>query len=217
MTTRARARGGQAGGAKICEKKEKEIPGDHKRCTDCKKVKPLSEFNLGSLICTHPCLRAKENCYRACRRENCLDWLNEQYNNAARWRNLKRWYLLRCSGAAGTLRAKAFSPLQYQQVVENEIAQLRDGHTEMMHSAAFAHFCPKPKNVPPKGLTQPEADRLFEQRVHLPDTIVDYEGEFKGYETRIGVKTKTVLLDRVKHTRKQGYCMSDKRKWLFSF
>ena len=44
------------------------------------------------------------------------------------------------------------------------------------------------------------------------DAIVDFLGEYKGFEKRVGVKTKDELRDRVAMEQSQGYTMKD-RPW----
>ena len=45
-----------------------------KTCTDCGDDKALSEFKVGNAVCTYPCVRTKDNIYRACKLEGCLEW-----------------------------------------------------------------------------------------------------------------------------------------------
>lgn len=205
----AKSKGGKNGG-------RPKQSGDNKQCADCKECKPLNEFKLCNAVCI-TCLCVKDNIYRACKREGCLDWYQEQLTNASKWKKVKRWYKLRCpakeTGAPG-VRGKGFPVMQFIQQVKLEESQIRDGVVEMMHLAAFIHHHSKAKNHPPKGLTEVEATRLFESNVEgnddMIDSVVDFLGEFKGYEQRVGVRTKTLLIDRTAEIKSQGYDLKDK-------
>ena len=46
----------------------------HKKCNECGVEKPLGDFKIGNSTCTYPCVRMKDNIYKACQKENLLDW-----------------------------------------------------------------------------------------------------------------------------------------------
>ena len=48
-----------------------------KTCNECYKQIALPEFKPGNAVCT-PCMRKKDNIYRVCLAEGCLEWYNEQ-------------------------------------------------------------------------------------------------------------------------------------------
>ncbi|CAK0874664.1 unnamed protein product [Prorocentrum cordatum] len=187
------------------------VKAGRRQCTDCGLTKLLSEFKPGSTVCLKPCLRTRDNIYRACKAENEIEWYEAQRSCPKKWAKLKRWYRLNCQDFAKEhSKPKAFAPMQYKQSVRVEQQQLRDGVKEMMHEVAFVHWASKPKNWPPRGLSSSEASAEFKRRIDDPEEIVDYMGEHKGYETRLGVAVRTVLVDRDAYIRGQGYDLLDK-------
>ena len=159
-------------------------------CSDCKVWKPLIEFKPGSAICSSPCFRVKDNVWKACKAEGCLEWYEEQRKDPAKWKQLTRWYCIQCPGdVKSSSKMKAFPVLQYQVKVTSEHEQIRDGVMEMMHEAAFVHWASKPKNKPPQGMTQEEARQEFRRLVSLEDSIVDFEGPTDEFRQQLGVRS----------------------------
>ncbi len=182
-------------------------------CGECGEEKSLSEFKAGRAVRIHPCARMVENIWRACKQqgEDTIKWYNEQRASPAKRKKLKRWYRVTCGNLDGSKgKVKTFSPLTYQTQIKAELQDIRDGVVEMMHSAAWEHWAAKPKNWPPRGLSQTEAAAEFQRRLADPDKIVDFLGEHRGFESRIGVRTKTVLTRREMLSQSQGYSMSDR-------
>lgn len=46
----------------------------HKKCNECGVEKPLGDYKIGNSTCTYPCVRMKDNIYKACQKEGLLDW-----------------------------------------------------------------------------------------------------------------------------------------------
>lgn len=63
-----------------------------------------------------------------------------------------------------------------------------------MALAAYQHFCSKPKNRPPKGLSYAESEKEFNEKLQDPLAIVDYQGEWAGFTAQIGVKVLLCLI-----------------------
>lgn len=161
-----------------------------KECLDCKVWKPLVEYKPGSAICSSPCFRVKDNVWKACKAEGCLEWYNEQRADQAKWKKVVRWYTIQCPGdLKSTSKMKTFPVLQYQAKVSSDYEQIRDGIMEMMHEVAFVHWASKPKNKPPRGMTQEEARQEFRRLVSLEDSIVDFDGPSEEFRQRIGVRS----------------------------
>ena len=89
-----------------------------KECIKCRMLKLISCFKPGAAICTHPCTRMLENIYRACKKENCLDYWEKIKSSPAEEKKAMRWYQVKCPpkedaalGDGG--RQKSFPILQY--------------------------------------------------------------------------------------------------------
>eukprot|EP00959_Pyramimonas_sp_CCMP1952_P313833 6569664-Pyramimonas_sp.AAC.1 len=113
----------------------------------------------------------KDNFYKACKADGCVEWYAEQRKDPNLWKKLKRWYKTNCAGADRAAKPRTFCPTTYKTAVRVEQQQLRDGIKEMMHEVAFKHWASKPKNWPPRGLNDTEAAAEFRRRCELPDEI----------------------------------------------
>ena len=92
--------------------------------------------------------RMKDNIFKACKKENLLEWYEEQKNCPASWKKLKRWYNTRCPQKEvkdDSFLSKGFPVLQYKSSVRNEESLLRDGVYEMMHLVAFQQLRRRPR------------------------------------------------------------------------
>ena len=186
-------------------------------CGDCGVQKALCEFRPGNAVCIFPCSRIRDNVYKVCKAANDLEWYWEQRRNQAKWKQVKRWYLNQCGGAAAEkkeCKLKRFGLLQFKSHARVEAQLLRDGVYEMMHLIKFQCWAAKAKNMPPRGLTAAEAEALFKQRAADPETIVDEDGPYNGpnedYRVQIGVKVKSLVTNRNMISRGQG----SMHKWL---
>lgn len=86
-----------------------------KECVNCGKTKTLAEFKPGAAMCTFPCNRMLENLYRACKKENVLDYWEKIKNNQSEKKKALRWYQVRCpqkKDEADKTKMKAFPILQ---------------------------------------------------------------------------------------------------------
>ena len=124
---------------------------------------------------------------------------------------MKHWYQKQIPKGAKAVELQKFPLLEF--ISHSKIARqhMRDGVMEMMHIIKFAHWASKPKNCPPKGLSQPEAAVEFQRKTDDPDAIVDFVGPV-GFEKQVGVLTKQLVIDRTVFEKGQGYEIHDKSK-----
>ena len=80
----------------------------------------------------------------------------------------------------------------------------------MMHKKAFAHWCSKPKNWPPRGLDEQQANAEFEARAVDPDVVTDEDGPSENFRLQIGVKIRKVLIEREAIIKEQGFELADR-------
>ena len=85
-----------------------------------------------------------------------------------------------------------------------------DGEKEMMHLIKFQHYARKPKNYPPRGLTDKEAELEFTRLKDEPDAICDEDGPCPEFRTQVAINVRKLVINRNVLERSQGYKLSDK-------
>jgi hypothetical protein len=202
------SRGGNLSGGR-----KSTVKGGQRECSDCGVSKNLDQYKPTNTVCNFPCLRAKDNIYKACKVAGQLAWYHEQKGNPAKWKKCKKWYLSQCGAADdkkmdGNAKLKPFGVMQFKVHVSAQQQLIRDGVYQMMHIVAFQEFAKKTKNYPPRGLTPDEATVEFKKLLDEPDAVSDENGPHRSptedYRQRLGVLKETNVIDRNVLCKSQG-------------
>ena len=168
-----------------------------KTCRDCMKTKPITEFKPSQGICTDPCEKLKRNVMNAAQKEGMMAWFDEQYADPKKWKRVRAWWMQRAPNLKK--KERSFPILTFQGFCRAEEQKIKDGEYEMMHEAAFIEFAKKPKNYPPRGLSEDESKAKFKELGDDPLASTD-QGGVSGhngrYLHRVAIKTKGKLIQR---------------------